>query len=300
MLDAQIKNLKRNSKENVSQKPAIEEEDLQKLKSSEVLSLSPLSSLRNVWFHVVLFFCRRGLEGQRSLTANSFKFKTDVAGRNYATMSHNELSKNHPGGLKDVESTEKEARMYETEDQGDGYKAFKLYLKKVNPKCTAFFQYPKKNSMALDAVWYEARPLGINSLVKMMKTISKEARLSKVYTNHCVRATAITLWSNPGISNHHIMAISGHRSEQSLVSYNSRPSTSQLPNCSKVLSRAFRSPSANNHTASHQKRLGNPCRSRPNKLQRNRSSANALFKMWKLFSTVHRLQNRSEIQSIVV
>ena len=95
-------------------------------------------------------------------------------------MSHDELSKNHPGGLKDVESTEKEARMYETEDQGDGYTALKLYLKKVNPKCTAFFQYPKKNSMALDAVWYEARPVGINSLAKMMKTISEEARLSKV------------------------------------------------------------------------------------------------------------------------
>jgi len=47
------------------------------------------------------------------LTTNSFKFETDAAGRNYATMSHDELSKNHPGGLKDVESTEKEARMYE-------------------------------------------------------------------------------------------------------------------------------------------------------------------------------------------
>ena len=102
------------------------------------------------------------------MTTNSFKFETDAAGRNYATMSHDELSKNHPGGLKDVESTEKEARMYETEDQGDGYKALKLYPQKVNPKCTAFFQYPKKNSMALDAVWYEARPLRINSLAKMM------------------------------------------------------------------------------------------------------------------------------------
>jgi len=136
--------------------------------------------------------------------------------------------------------------MYETEDQGDGYKALKLYLQKVNPKCTAFFQYLKKNSRAPDAVWYEARPLGINSLAKMMKTIREEARLSKIYTNHCLRATAITLWSNAGISNRHIMAIAGHRSEQSLVSYNSRPPTSLLHNCSQVLSRVF-SPSANNH-----------------------------------------------------
>ena len=82
MLDAQIKKLKRSGKENVSHKPAIEEEDLQKPKSSEVLSLlSPLSLLRNVWFHVVLYFCRRGLEGQRSLTTNRFKFETDAAVR---------------------------------------------------------------------------------------------------------------------------------------------------------------------------------------------------------------------------
>ena len=226
----------------MSHKPAIKEEDLQKLKSSDVFSLSqPLSLLRNVWFHVVLFFCRRGREGQRSLTTKSFKFEVDGAGRKYATMSHDEISKNHPGGLNDVESTEKEARMYATEDQGDGYKALKLYLQKVNPKCTAFFQYPKKNSTAEDVVWYEARPLGIHSPAKMMKDISVEARLFKVYTNHCVRATctAITLWSNSGISNRHIMAISGHHSEQSLVSYNSRSSTSQLHNCSQILSSLF-------------------------------------------------------------
>jgi len=53
--------------------------------------------------------------------------------------------------------------------------------------------------MTLDALWYEAPPLGINNLAKMIKNISEEARLSKIYTNHCVRATAITLWSNAGI-----------------------------------------------------------------------------------------------------
>ncbi|PFX19654.1 Proto-oncogene tyrosine-protein kinase receptor Ret [Stylophora pistillata] len=100
-----------------------------------------------------------GREGQRSLTTKSFRFEIDAAGQRYATMSHDEMSKNHPGGLNDAESTEKEARVYETQDQGDSYKALKLYLQKVNPKCTAFFQYPKKNSTAEDAVWCEAKSL---------------------------------------------------------------------------------------------------------------------------------------------
>ena len=119
-----------------------------------------------------------------------------------------------------------------------------------------------------------------------MKDISVEARLSKVYTNHCVRATAITLWSNSGISNRHIMAISGHRSKQSLVSYNSR--LVLRPHNSTTAAKSCREPFLlpPTTTVSHQKFLSNPCRSRPNKWQRNRSSATAVFKTCKLFSTV--------------
>ena len=56
----------------------------------------------------------------------------DESGRNYVTMAHDEVSKNHPGGLKDTSSTEKYARMYETDSPNDGYKAVKLYLSKLN------------------------------------------------------------------------------------------------------------------------------------------------------------------------
>lgn len=240
MLNAQVVNLKRQGKENVKHKPAIENEDLVRLKSSQVLALSnPLALLRNVWFHVVLFFCRRGREGQRQLKPTSFKFEVDPTGRKYVTMAHDEATKNHPGGVSDVPSTEKYARMYETEDPNDGYKALELYLSKLNPKCDSFFQYPRKNWSVGDNVWYEARPVGVNSLDSMMKNISEAASLSKTYTNHSIRATAITLWSNAGIPNRHIMAISGHRSEQSLAHYNTRPSSSQLRSCSEVLSRSL-------------------------------------------------------------
>ncbi|KAK3727519.1 hypothetical protein QZH41_001174 [Actinostola sp. cb2023] len=242
MLNAQIISLKRQGKENVTHKPAIENEDLLKLKSSVVLALSnPLALFRNVWFHVVLFFCRRGREGQRQLKPSSFKFEVDPSGRKFVTMTHDELTKNHPGGVGDVSSTEKYARMYETEDVNDGYKALELYISKLNPKCDSLFQYPRRNWSVDDSdnVWYEARPLGVNKFDGMMKAISEEAQLSKLYTNHCVTATAITLWSNAGIPNRHIMAISGHRNEQSLSHYNTRPSTSQLRNCSEVLSRSL-------------------------------------------------------------
>ncbi|EDO31918.1 predicted protein [Nematostella vectensis] len=71
MLDAQLVQMKRNGLENTKHKPAIEDKDLKKLKTSKALSPdTPSSLLRNVWFHVVLHFCRRGREGQRALKKN--------------------------------------------------------------------------------------------------------------------------------------------------------------------------------------------------------------------------------------
>ena len=114
-----------------------------------------------------------------------------------------------------------------------------MYMSKLNPKSESFFQYPRKNWSFDDNIWYEASPVGVNSLDSMMKNISKAASLSQLYINHSVRATAITLWSNAGIPNRHIIAISGHRNEQSLAHYNAHPSTSQIQSCSEVLSNSF-------------------------------------------------------------
>ena len=200
MLNAQIVHLKYQGKENVKHKPAIEDEDLKKLKTSQAIApTSPLTLLQNVWFHVVLFFCRRGSEGQTALKRSSFKFAADASGRKFVTMTHDEATKNHPGGPSDDSSHEKLAGMYETPEENDGYKAMKIYLAKFNPKCNAFFQYPKKHWKYDDEVRYDARPIGVNKLDGIMKDISRAAELSKAYTNHSVRATAITLWSNASV-----------------------------------------------------------------------------------------------------
>ena len=82
------------------------------------------------------------------------------------------------------------------------------------------FSIQRKNSKWNydDEVWFDARPIGGNKLYGILtKSISEEAKLSKMYANHNVRVTAITLWLNAGVQNRHIMAISGHCSEQSLL-----------------------------------------------------------------------------------
>ena len=60
--------------------------------------------------------------------------------------------------------------IYETPEEKDGYKAcMKIYLAKLNPKCDALFQYPKKHWKYDDELCYDARPIGVKKLDGMMK-----------------------------------------------------------------------------------------------------------------------------------
>jgi integrase len=80
--------------------------------------------------------------------------------------------------------------------------------------------------------WFDKAPLGNNTLGDKMKNLSKQ--LSKLYTNHSLRATTITLLDNKGFEARHIMSISGHKSESSIRSY-SRTDDTQKRKISKAL-----------------------------------------------------------------
>ena len=165
MLNATVISLKHKGKENVKHEPPIENQDLVRLKSSQVLALTnPLALLYNVWFHVVLLFWRQGRDGQRTLKTWSRPKWPELHNK-----AHDEVTKNHPGGIADVSSMEKYSQIYETDGVNDGYKALKLYTSKLNPMCQSFFQYPKKNWSFKDRVWYEPHPVRVNSLDSMMK-----------------------------------------------------------------------------------------------------------------------------------
>ena len=182
---------------------------------------------------------RRGREGQRDLRRDSFKFTKDANGREYAVVTHEEATKNHPGGETSKPSAERETRLYSTGADDDAFASLKLYVSKLNPSCPAFFQKPKARFTTEDIVWYENSPLGVNKLGDMMKIISKGANLSQVYTNHSVRASAITVLSDANVPDRHIMFVSGHSSEQSISHYSARPLAPQLESVSDTISNAL-------------------------------------------------------------
>ena len=61
--------------------------------------------------------------------------------------------------------------------------------------------------------------VGERTLGETMKNISREAKLSKCYTSHSIRATAVTILDKSGFEARHIMAVSGHKNEASIRSY---------------------------------------------------------------------------------
>ena len=52
-----------------------------------------------------------------------------------------------------------------------------------------------------------------------MKRLSLEAKLSKSYTNHCLRATTMVHLKEAGVDDRRICEISGHRNVTSLAPY---------------------------------------------------------------------------------
>ena len=201
-------------------KDAIEPGDIAKMYDTKVLSNDNPKALQyKVFFEISLHFARRGREGLRELKPSAFVFKKDDNDEEYATIIHNEKTKKDQGTKTDF--LEKDQRMYgRPESPLCPLASLKTYISKLNPKADTFFQQPRTCANVNEKdVWYNGRPVGPNTIANFMPKISQEAGLSKAYTNHCIRATVITLLANEGVDATDTIAITGHKNVQSLLPY---------------------------------------------------------------------------------
>ena len=203
-------------------KPAVLPGDVQKLYKN-VFFDSPVGLQRRVFFEVGIHFGRRGREGLRELTKNSFKINIDDEGVEYVEIIVNELEKTKSG--LNLKEKEKAGAMYSMSDSENcPVMHLKKYLSKLNPKLDTFYQRPRANWSAQDEVWYENAPLGKNKLGEMMKVMSAEGSLSQTYTNHCLRATCASALDDAGFDGRAITSVTGHKHVASLDPYIQKPS----------------------------------------------------------------------------
>ena len=251
VLTGLIKGLKREGKDKSTHKEPVTDADLEKLYTSELFSEDSPRTLQNkVMFDILAQFGRRGREGLNQLKKQSFAITTDSQGHRYVKMTYNEADKTHHG-IDNREKT-KEPRMYETNGPSCPLRSFEKYMSKLNPNRENLFQRPLQKFQPNDEIWYADQAVGVNAISGFMARMSKEAQLSRRYTNHCVRAYVSTTLHNKGFSNAAIMSVTGHRNESSLTHY-IKPTDDERHQISKALSfnGARSGNSDSNNTSSH-------------------------------------------------
>ena len=241
IFEAAIVELKRQGFGRVDHHSPISKEDLEKIQSSyNPSSPDPKSLQQVVWFNIMFHLIRRGRENLRLLTKESFAVQVDAAGKKFVYQVVDELDKNHRANDQPDDSPG-EGRMYERpESPYCPVKTFELYISKLNPALSCLWQRPRAtdNFSHSDEVWYCNVPLGKNALGTFMSSISKELKLSQKYTNHCIRATAVSLLDECNFEARHIMRVSGHKSESSIRSYSRRLSEVKRKEISHALTSA--------------------------------------------------------------
>ena len=148
-----------------------------------------------------------------------------------------DVSKNHPGGLKGRKHNPKVVLHHETTNNPSRcfVHLFKLYQSKCSPDrlAGAFYLKPLKNPRG--ACWYASQPIGCDKLNGTIARICKAAGIQVFKTNHSLRATAATRLYRASIDEQIIMETTGHRSLDSVRSYK-HTSAQQKESISYILS----------------------------------------------------------------
>ena len=135
------------------------------------------------------------------------------------------MSKNNQHRFKDINATNKSCRAYALRRSDRGVvKILDTYLPLLPPN-SPYFYMQVLDSFPSDPCKSCVRKqrIGVNSLKNMLPELSRKCGVGVRYTNHSLRATAITRMFNSGLPE---KVISGHRSTKALRFYE-RTSTEQ-------------------------------------------------------------------------
>ncbi len=191
---------------------------------------SPKALQRAVFYSVGLQFVLRGVAEHHDLQVNQIKrVPSDISV--YSDDVYYEyqefISKNNQHRFKDINATNKSVRVYARQSSHRCIiRLLDLYISKLPPDTSAFYLRPLDKIPTAGKLWYCKSRVGVNKLKTFMSEITAESGVTVHYTNHSLRATAVTRMFNKGVPEKLIAEKSGHRSLKALRVYE-RTSVSQ-------------------------------------------------------------------------
>ena len=201
----------------------IEDEDLFWAKGS-LGSESPQMLQHTVFFYIGLQFCLRGVQEQYELSPSQLiRYPPDMTVYNEEVYyQYTEfISKNNQHRFKDTNISNKQVRSYAF--PGNNRCLVKLldcYLSKLPPNSSYLYMRPLPAFPDdLSRPSYTKQRVGINSIKQFLPRICDACGLGRKYTNHSLRATAITRMFEGKIPEKVIADKSGHKSIQGLRCY---------------------------------------------------------------------------------
>lgn len=178
---------------------------------------------RKVQFDIRYYFCRRGGENIHDMTIDSFELVYDHETQiTYVKKAKDEMTKNHKEN-DSVFVTGFMPQMLDTDGRPHKMcpvRSYENYIHKLNPANKSLWQTPIDRLKNLDKpVWYKNETMGHNPLDTFMSKLGKMCNLSQHYTNHCIRVTGATNLFRGNFNAKQIMAVTGHKSIESLAVY---------------------------------------------------------------------------------
>ena len=185
---------------------------------------TPKALQRAVFFSVGLNFVLRGVQEHHDLQLQQLSRHppdTSVYSEAVYYQYTEFISKNNQHRFKDVNASNKSCRVYaQPGSERCVVRLIDLYIAKLPENPPAFYLRPlDKVPSSDDKPWYCKSRVGVNKLKTIITEISVEAGLQVHYTNHSLRATAVTRMYNTGVPENLIAEKSGHRSLKALRAY---------------------------------------------------------------------------------
>ena len=208
---------------------AIEEDDLKIIYDS--FDRQSGETLQNEFIFSILYFLgARGREELKRLKRSDISFEFDSKGTKYMLLKSQKDRQSEPNNLRKNVKPSLQPKDYISNRMNRIYdqravECIEMYLNTINRDQSStdnVFPRPLNNKKST-RFFSEKQVRGESYLGSFMKTLSNKLKLSKTYSNHCIRCTTITKAKENGLTNSEVCIITGHKDQRSIDRYD-RPS----------------------------------------------------------------------------